>query len=63
MFVNFLSLRNIIQLHLRENGAHGLGGGGIWRWMESIFVVSPNDESANKKAKTRKTNVQRQTIE
>ncbi len=38
-------------------------GGGICILMENIFVVSPTDESANKKAKTGKTNVQRQAIE
>ncbi len=29
-------------------------GGGIWRLMESIVVVSQNDESAKKEAKTGK---------
>ncbi len=37
--------------------------GGICISMENIFVVSPTDESADKKAKTEITNVQRQTIE
>ncbi len=59
MFVNILSCY-IIQYYLCGNEAWGLGDV-ILGLMESIIVISQDDESANKEAKTKNDGLQ-QTI-